>query len=64
MIRRWKPLPRFRGMVFSENETRRGGQAMTGSFQKNGCLVLNLSTVSWIDMMVYVSLGGQPSLIR
>jgi hypothetical protein len=34
-----------------------GGQVELGLFQKNGSLVSNSSTVSWVVMIVHVYLG-------
>jgi hypothetical protein len=47
-------LFRSSGVVFSENEIERGGQAVVGSLQKR---VLNCFTVAWVVIMVSVLLG-------
>jgi hypothetical protein len=55
MIGRWMPL--LKDVAFSENEMGGGRQVVVGRFQKEGCMVLNPSTVLWVVMMVSVSLG-------
>jgi hypothetical protein len=51
IIGRWMLCCVFQDVVFSENDK------LCGPLPKEGCLVLNPSTVSWVVMMVSSSLG-------
>jgi hypothetical protein len=47
----------FFGMLYLVKLDGKGKTSYGGSLPKEGCLVLNLSIVSWVVMMVFVSLG-------